>query len=249
MILAGQQPRYLPFVGQFYKILKCDKFIIVDHVQYEKKEFHNRNKIRTAQGWMWLTVPVITKGRFHQKMNQVEINNQIPWQKKHWKAIYFSYKNTPFFDKYADFFKDTYEQKWSLLSELDNYLLKKMLKLVNIDTEILLSSDFNFQKGKNQLLIEMCKATGADTYLSGSQARDYVDEQLFKNANLNHMFSDFEPLPYRQRFKPFIPYLSFMDLMFNHGDKSKELLLTFNKDNKDNLKSKQEQQPEKQNQQ
>ena len=91
MILAGQQPRYLPFVGQFYKILKCDKFIIVDHVQYEKKEFHNRNKIRTAQGWMWLTVPVITKGRFHQKMNQVEINNQIPRQKKHWKAEIWSY--------------------------------------------------------------------------------------------------------------------------------------------------------------
>ena len=107
MIISAHQPEYLPYLGFFYKMAKADKFILVDHVQYYDGSFQNRNRIRASnsQGWLWLTVPVITSGRGYQKINEVEIDNSVPWARQHWKTIYFNYKRAPFFDMYSDSLK------------------------------------------------------------------------------------------------------------------------------------------------
>ena len=97
MIVAGHQPEFIPYMGFFSKISKADVFVIVDHIQFNKKYFQNRNKIKTREGWMWLTVPVITKGRFEQKIREVEINNSLNWQRKHWASITLNYQKAPFF--------------------------------------------------------------------------------------------------------------------------------------------------------
>lgn len=230
MILAGHQPEHLPYPGFFYKMLKADKFILVDHIQFEKKNFQNRNKIqiKNEPHFLWLTVPVLTKGKRFQKINEVEINNELPWAENHWKAISLTYKNAPFFEEHSKFFEELYKKKWTKLVDLNIEIIKYIAKQLEIEKNILISSDFKFEKSKDELLVEMCQKLDADTYLSGKGGKAYVSENLFEENNLNHVFSDFELKEYRQRFKPFVPNLSIIDLLFNHGKKEvKKMLLNF----------------------
>lgn len=245
MILCGHQPEYLPYLGFFYKMAKADEFVLVDHVQYLEKSFQNSNRVRTGpglDGFTWLTVPVITKGKRFQKINEVEIDNSTDWGDKHWKTIYFNYKKTPYFDKYEDFFKNLYSKKWEKLSDLTETVIYYLKDELGIKTPIVKSSDYDFQQKKDDLLIEMCQVLGASAYLSGKMVRNYtdegkvkkedkpyVDEEKFKKNNLKHVFSDFEHPDYEQRFKPFVKNLSVIDLLFNYGPKSLDIILGKNK--------------------
>jgi hypothetical protein len=227
MILVGHQPEYLPYIGFFHKASKADKFIFVDHVQFLKKSFQNRNRIRVApglNGWSWLTVPVITKGKRFQRINEVEIDNSTQWGKKHWKTIYLNYKKAPFFNNYKDFFEEIYSKKWNKLQDLNEKIICYLFEKLEIKISIFRSSDYDFKGAKTDLLIEMCKKIGADTYLSGAGAResDYVEIEKFKNNKLFHIFSDFNHPVYPQRFMNtgFLPCMSVIDLLFNCGEKS-----------------------------
>lgn len=227
MMLSGHQPEYLPYLGYIYKIARADKFILVDHIQYLQKSYQNSNRIRTAtgeEGFTWLTVPVITHDRRYQKINEVKIDNSTAWGKKHWRTIYLNYKNTPFFENYQDFFEKLYLKKWTKLADLTETIIYYLAEQLDIKTPICKSSDFNFKGQKTDLLIEMCQALKADTYLSGNGARCYVEEEKFKIKGLNHVFSDFHHPAYTQKFKPFVPNLSAIDLLFNYGKASGEII-------------------------
>ena len=123
MILTAHQPVYLPWLGFFHKIALSEAFCYFDDVQYLKKDWNNRNKIKTLEGENWLTVPVLTKGSREKKICEIEINNSLGWRKKHWKSICFSYKKSPFFKDYSDFFEDLYKKEWGYLTELNEYML------------------------------------------------------------------------------------------------------------------------------
>ena len=210
----------------------ADTFILVDHVQYLKKGFQNRNRVRTApgsDGWSWLTVPVITHGERFQEISEVEIDNSTHWGEKHWKTIYFNYKNTPFFNMYADFFEKLYSKKWQKLADLTETIIYHLKEELGIKTPIIKSSDYSFKEAKTGLLIEMCQKLKADTYLSGAGGRIYVQEEDFKKNNLKHIFSDFEHPIYSQRFKPFICNLSVIDILFNCGPESLDIIFGKNK--------------------
>ena len=228
MILAGHQPEYLPYLGFIYKIAKADKFILVDHVQYLEKSFQNSNRIMTApglEGFTWLTVPVISSGRRFQKICEVEIDNSVAWRKKHWKTIYLNYKNTEYFAEHQEFFEKIYAKKWEKLAELTETIIYYLAEQLGIKTPIIKSSDYDFKEKKNDLLIEMCKILKADAYLSGPGAKSYVDEEKFRTNGLKHIFSDFQHPVYPQKFKPFIPNLSAIDLLFNCGPESFKIIL------------------------
>lgn len=232
MIISAHQPEYLPYLGFFYKMAKVDKFILVDHIQFLKGGFQNRNRIRTAsdpQGWAWLTVPVITSGKEYQKINEVEIDNSIPWGRQHWKAIYFNYKKTPFFNLYEDFFKKLYSKKWEKLVDLNETIIYYLKEELGIKTPIVKSSEAEFKGGKTDLMIDLCKKFGADTHLTGPgtnnfREKSYIEEEKFEENKLKHIFSDFEHPIYPQRFEPFIKNLSAIDLLFNCGPKSLEII-------------------------
>jgi len=226
MILAGHQPEYLPYIGFFSKIMHCETFVIVDHVQFNKKTWQNRNRIRTKDGWMLLTVPVLTKDKFEQPINEVRINNALDWGRKHWRSIYLNYGKAPFFSAYRDFFEQLYARKWEKLADLNETIIRYIIQELDINVKIVKSSDFNPQGRKTELLIEMRKKLGADTYLSGEGGRAYVDESKFREQNLNHLFLNFSHPTYTQQFEPFIPYMSVVDLLFNHGsERSKQIIL------------------------
>jgi len=225
LIIAAHQPEYLPYIGFFYKMMNCEKFVLVDHVQYIKKRFQNRNRIKTATGGVFLTVHVLTKGKFDQPLSDVQINNNENWQKKHWRSIVLNYQKTEFFDEYKKNFEEIYSKKWEKLSHLNETIIRYLANQLDINIEIIKSSDFKPTGNKTDMLIDMCKKLKADTYLSGEGGRTYVDIEKFETNNLTHLYTNFKHPTYNQQFEPFIPNMSVIDLLFNHGSKtSREII-------------------------
>ncbi|MBI4010645.1 MAG: WbqC family protein [Candidatus Aenigmarchaeota archaeon] len=230
MIIAGHQAQYLPGMRFFAKVLACDKFILVDHVQFVKKEWQNRNRIKTKDGPMWLTVPVLVKGKFDQRINEVEIDNKSDWQRTHWRSIELNYKKAPYFIEYKQFFEDVYKKKWEKLIDLSAEIINFLLNALGVDKEMVLSSSLNLAGKGTDLLIEMCKKLNADTYLSGEQSKTYVDLSKFKENNLKHVFMKFNYPTYKQQFDNFIPNLSIIDALFNCGNEETRKMLEANRE-------------------
>jgi len=230
MILSGHQPNFLPYLGFFDKMMKCEFFILVDHIQFEKKGWQNRNRVRVkhgSDGWAWLTVPVYTSSRYEQTISEVEIDNSSEWGDKIWKTLFYSYKKADFFEDHEDFLKSVFtECRWEKLVDLNIELIKYLKECFDIEVPIIKSSDYSFSGKKTDLLIEMTKKLGCDTYLSGGSddAREYVCEEEFEKHGLNHVFQNFIHPTYKQLYKPFVPNMSALDLLLNHGDESKEIL-------------------------
>jgi len=228
MIVSINQPAYLPWSGFFHRIAVSDTHIVLDHVQFEKNSFVNRNKIRTKDGWVWLTVPVRTKGRFGDlSINTLEIDNTIDWRKKHWLTIKQNYFKAPYFYLYSDYFEDIYRREWKMLNSLCREINNYILASLGIDTKIIYSSDLHPQDKKNALILELCRITGASVYYSGILGKDYLREEFFRAQNISVRYQNFHPQPYPQfHGGEFVPYMSVLDLMFNCGEKSREILLT-----------------------
>lgn len=216
MIITIHQPEYLPWIGFFDRVSKADIFVILDDVQYQKNGFINRNKIKTSQGWQWLTVPVKERESM-KKINEVEINNQIDWRQNHWKSLLYNYNKAPCFKKYSDFFEENYKKKWDSLADLDIYLIENIMDMLGIKTETKISSLLNIKGEATDRLVNMCKMLGVDTYLSGPGGKEYMDLDKFKKQNINVIFQEFTHPIYVQQFGEFIPNLSIIDLLFNQG--------------------------------
>ncbi len=224
MILSCHQPHYLPWLGYFDKIDKSDVFIFLDNVQYKKRELQNRNRIRTSRGWKWLTVPVITKKLFLQRIKDVQIDNSRDWQESHLGQIKASYSKSDHFEEYEDFFIRAYSQNWQKLIDLNVCIISYILGKLGIKKKIYFESQLGFQAEGTQRIIKICKALGADTYLSGVGGKNYLDERRFKEENIELIYQDFRHPEYKQRFDPFIINMSIIDLLFNHGKESLNIL-------------------------
>lgn len=225
MILTAHQPVYLPWLGLFHKIAMSDTFCYFDDVQYQVKDWNNRNKIKTANGDIWLTVPVLNKGYLDKKIREIEINNSINWRKKHWLSIYVNYKNTPFFEKYAPFLEEVYKKDWQYLVDLNEYMLKWFMEQLGIKVEYFKASELKFEGYKSELVLDMCKKLGADIYIFGALGKDYAEEKDFVKNGVKIYFQDYHHPIYSQSFGQFSPYMSIIDLLFNCGDKSLEVLM------------------------
>jgi len=226
LMIAGHQPEYLPYIGFFNKLMLCAEFVVVDHVQFNKKTWQNRNRIRTAQGELLLTVPVLSKGSFEQAIGQVKINNNENWQKKNWQSIFLNYKKAPFFGAYKDFFEDLYSKKWEMLAELNEAIIRYIAGQLKIEKKIVKSSELGVTGQKTDLLIDLCKKLKADAYLSGAGGRTYVDDAKMRAEGIASRYTDFKHPVYKQLHDPFMPNMSAIDLLFNFGnEKSREIIL------------------------
>lgn len=228
MILTAHQPVYLPWLGLFHKIACSDAYCYFDDVQYQVKDFNSRNKIKTASGDIWLTVPVLTNGYREKKIREIEINNGLDWRKKHWKSIYLNYKKAPYFDKYIGFLEETYKRDWQFLSELNEYMLKWFLEQLGIKVGYFKASELKFEGYKSELVLNMCKKLKADIYIFGALGKDYADKEKFKEAGTKIFFQEYHHPKYRQIGKEFLPNMSIIDLLFNEGDRSLEILMSGN---------------------
>jgi len=216
--MAGHQPNYLPWLGFFDKMSKCDVFVIEDEVQFVYHEFHNRNKIKTPNSIRWLTVPV-KEGRKRKNFSEILISNNKNWSKRHWLTLKTSYSKSPYWNKFCTFFEETYEKKWNKLIDLNLHLIKGVMDFLNIETELVLASSLNVSGKKNDLIIAQCKALGAKTYLSGVGARIYLDIDKLEREGIKVVFQEFEYPIYSQLWGEFVPNLSIVDYLFCAGGK------------------------------
>lgn len=228
MILTAHQPVYLPWLGLFHKIALSDKFVLFNEVQYLPKDWMNRNKIKTPNGEIFLTVPVLRKGYRDKKSNEIKINNETDWQKKHLKSILINYKKTTYFDDYFPFFEDVYNKKWNYLSDLNEYMLKWFLKQLKINVDFLKANDFNFTGTKSDLVLDMCKQLDSDIYIFGSQGKDYAKIDDFTNSGIIPVFQEYVHPSYQQLHGEFVSHMSIIDLLFNCGSQSYEIIMSEN---------------------
>ncbi len=222
--IAILQPGYLPWLGFFDQMVQSQAFVIYDDVQYDKHGWRNRNRIRTAEGWQWLTVPVLTKGKATQTIREVKINPQETWQDKHLKALRQHYGKTPFAKEYLPVFQATYAEPWESLFELNMALIDKIVGLLQIKTPIFFSSQMNVHGERTERLIEICKSLDGTEYLTGDKAEEYLDEPLFEKAGIKVRWHHYKHPVYPQSHSPFVPYLSAIDLLLNCGAESLDIL-------------------------
>tara|TARA_B100001248_G_C27376498_1_gene454559 strand:+ start:1282 stop:1965 length:684 start_codon:yes stop_codon:yes gene_type:complete len=225
MKLSINQPAYIPWLGFFNRIYKSDIFVILDHVEFEKNSMINRNKIKTNKGPLMLTVPLKTKGKFQNlAINNIEIDNRSNWQRKHFNSICQSYSKSKFFYKYYEFLENIYFKKWDKLIDLVNQLNLFILEELKIETKILYSSQLSLNTKKSQLILDICKKFNAKTYLSGPFGKDYLDLNKFESSEIKVEFHEYKQLNYDQLYGDFESHLSIIDLLFNCGPKSVDII-------------------------
>lgn len=228
MILSAHQPVYLPWLGLFHKIALADMFISFNQVQYQPKDWNNRNQIKTQQGPIWLTVPVLRKGYLEKSISDIEINNNEPWARKHWKSMQVAYAKAPYFKRYAGFFEDIYGRRWERLVDLNETMLRGFLDILGIKVPVRSASEWNFSGAKSDLVLDMCIQTGTCEYIFGSNGRNYADVDAFSTAGVKVHFQDYVHPTYLQQHGEFTPYMSIVDLLFNCGDDSYSILMAGN---------------------
>lgn len=231
MLVSINQPAYLPWLGYFARIATSDVHVVLDHVQFEKNSFTNRNKVRTGKTATWLTVPVKTRGKFGAlPINTLEIDaNQTKWRRKHWATLQQNYQKAPFWADHAPFLEHLYAQDWRSLARLCRAFDTYFLETLQINTHLVYSSQLDLTSTKSDLILDICKAVGAEHYLSGALGRDYLDQSKFETEGVQVSYQDYNHPVYTQlTHQDFMPYMSLIDLLVNHGPESRPILLTGN---------------------
>jgi hypothetical protein len=219
MILAVHQPQYLPWLGYFDKMLRADVFCYLDDVQYKKNEWQNRNRIKTADGWQWLTVPVTY--RFPQRIGAVGIDNTADWARRHLQALCTNYRRAPHFERTLPLFEEAWARRWEGIAELNLYLIERLREALGIAHKpAVRSSTLDCAQDPTGRLIDICRALGADTYLAGAGAAAYMDLGRFAQCGVRVVCQDFQHPVYPQLFSGFQSHLSVVDLVFNCGPES-----------------------------
>lgn len=219
------QPGYLPWLGFFEQMHRSDVFVIYDDVQYDKNSWRNRNRIKTANGIQWLTVPVHMKFERHTLVKDVMIDNTVNWRKKHLLSIKQSYSKAAFFKKYESLLEDAYSRNWDCLVEIDMYFILTLAEGLGIDTtKLVRSSSLNIAGDRIGKLIKICRHFDADIFYEGASGRNYIDPEIFLNHGINVEFQNYSHPTYNQLYGDFVPYLSILDLLFNCGDNSLSIL-------------------------
>ncbi len=219
--MAIVQSNYIPWKGYFDLIAAVDEFILYDDVQYTRRDWRNRNQIKTPKGLQWLTVPVKVKGKYHQTIRETEIED-ADWAKTHWKSLCQNYRRAKHFEAIAQELEPLYLQtEHSHLSQLNRTLIEWVCSKLGIKTKISNSWDYQLIDGKTERLADLCGQAGASEYISGPAARGYIDETIFAERGIMLTWFDYTGYPeYPQLWGDFIHTVSILDLLFNCGSEA-----------------------------
>jgi hypothetical protein len=222
------QSSYIPWKGYFDLINLVDVFILYDDVQYTRRDWRNRNLIKTRDGLHWLTIPVEVKGKYTQKIRETRVSDP-DWGRKHWTAICHSYAKARHFPAYRALFESLYlNLREEMLSQINFRFIRAICDALGITTKIVWSSDFILQDGQSERLIGLCKSVGATRYLSGPSAKDYLDESKFADQGMSVAWMDYSGYPpYTQLFGAFEHGVSILDLIFNEGQQAPRYMKSF----------------------
>lgn len=227
--IAILQSNYIPWKGYFDIINMVDEFILYDDMQYTRRDWRNRNKIKTQDGLKWLTIPVENKGKFFQKINETKVTDH-DWCESHFRSIHYNYAKAPYFKMYEDIFEKLYEEckTEEYISQVNYKFLTKICEILGIKTKITWSSDYELVDGKTERLVGLCQSAGGGYYLSGPAAKDYIVDELFENAGIQLDYMDYSGYPeYPQLYGEFEHGVSVLDLLFNVGPDAPKYMKRF----------------------
>jgi len=221
------QPTYLPWLGYFEMIDSADVFVVFDHVQFQRKSWQQRNKIKTSNGVVTLTLPIKRKGR-NTRICDAEISyNQGNPLEKHWKTITLAYKKTPFFSNYESIFQDLYSKKYNMLSDLNFAIIETISEILGLDKKIVFSSRLSLNDenmGKTEKVVNLCKKVDITSLYDAKSAAEFLNIPLFDKEGISVTFQSYKHPTYNQPWGNFVAYLSVIDLLFNEGDSSLEII-------------------------
>lgn len=228
--IAIIQSSYIPWKGYFDLINSVDECVIYDDVQYTRRDWRNRNQIKTKNGLLWLSIPIQHKGNYHQKIDEILVLDNS-WCDKHWDSIRHAYSNAPFFSLYKDRLESAFKmlKTYTKLSEINFYLIKLIVELLGIKTEFTFSKKYGFSDlKKTERLVAICKEAKATSYLSGPSASSYIDPLQFSHANIKLEYISYDNyLPYPQIYGSFVPAVTVLDLLFHAGTDFKQFMKSF----------------------
>ena len=222
------QSNYIPWKGYFDMINSVDEFILLDEVQFTRRDWRNRNRIKTPAGPVWLTIPVRVKGKYFQKISETEVSDP-QWAEQHWKTLTANYGRSPHFSAYREVLERCYlECNESHLSLVNRRFLETICKILGIATHIVDSATYGLVEGKTERLVSLCAQAGADVYVSGPAAKAYIEEEIFRQAGITVEYFDYSGYPeYPQSHPPFEHAVTILDLLFHTGSKATEYMKTF----------------------
>ncbi len=223
------QSNYIPWKGFFDGINMVDEIILYDDMQFTRRDWRNRNLIKTKDGLKWLTIPVEVKGKYLQKINETKISDKS-WAQQHWSTILHNYAKAPYFKELKPFFETLYRKagEESELSRVNYLFIHAICELLSIKTNILWSHDLELVEGKTERLVDLCEKRNATDYYSGPAAKDYMDETLFDQKNIKVHYFDYSNYPvYTQQFPPFEHGVSIIDLLLNEGTGCTKFMKSF----------------------
>jgi hypothetical protein len=228
MRIAIVQSSYVPWKGYFDLIHSVDEFVLLDDVQFTRRDWRNRNRIKTPHGPSWLTIPVNTKGKYFDPIKDVTVSAPS-WGTQHWKTLAANYARAPYFSRYADHFERLYlECRDTHLSAINYKWIQAICEILGIGTKLSWSMDYEMVNGKTERLVGICRQAGAKSYISGPSARSYIDAEQFLAANVEVTYFDYSAYPeYSQLFPPFDHHVSILDLIFNQGPDATRYMLSF----------------------
>jgi hypothetical protein len=212
------QSCYIPWKGFFDLIGRCDEYVVFDRAQYARRHWHNRNRIKTANGVAWLTIPVVTKGRFEQPIDEVEIKEA--WADKHWRSLELAYKRASCFEALAPKVRGWYEvaDKQARLTDVNAIFLNGIAEFLELKTRVTRDTAYPMEGVKTERLLGIARAAGADRYLSGPSAQSYFDESMFTAAGVTPEWMSYDGYPeYPQLYGAFEHAVTVLDLLFNTG--------------------------------
>jgi WbqC-like protein family len=221
--VAIHQPQYLPWLGYLAKWAAADLFVFLDTVQYEKNGWQNRNRIKTADGARWLTVPV--RVRLGTRIADVTIDAEQPWPARHLRAIEGAYASAPYWPSLRDALGQLYAEPWERLAQTAVASAQVLARAVGMTTPTRLASSLCVvDDDPTARLVALCKAVGADTYLAGGHGARYMDSKRFADAGIRVLYQAYTHPVYAQQHGDFVPFLSGLDLLLMHGDASLAIL-------------------------
>ncbi len=226
--IAILQSNYIPWKGYFDLINMVDEFILYDDMQYTRRDWRNRNKIKTPDGLKWLTIPVEVKGKYFQSIRDTKISDP-EWGRKHWQTIRYNYAKAPFFSEFSERFEALYlDNEEVYLSKVNHQFIMTVNDILGITTPIHWSDEFVLREGKSERLLGICQDCGATEYLSGPAAQGYLDETLFQESGIDVSWMDYSGYrEYPQLFPPFEHGVTILDLLFNMGYESRDYMKSF----------------------
>lgn len=224
MQIVVLQPGYIPWLGFFDQMRRCDLFIVYDDVQYTRRDWRSRNRIKSRNGSLWLTVPVLNRGKATQLIHEARIDYSHNWVRKHLGSISASYASAPFFPVLFPQLQAILEKRHQLLLELDMDLIMLIRRWLRIEVPLEYSSKLGVGGSRSERLLRICKHVGASRYLTGDAAKDYLEVEKFKAAGIEVIYHGYRHPVYKQLHGEFIPYLSVIDLLMNHGTEGAAIL-------------------------